>query len=77
MTLPAQVLRWEPVTARSRLSRRFTARIKLTLKNIDTGVSRDTITNDNGYYSFSARQPRAYEGAAEKAGFKRGTQEIL
>jgi hypothetical protein len=49
----------------------------VTLKNIDTGVSRDTITNDNGYYFFPLVNPGTYEGAAEKAGFKRGTQEIL
>src|SRR2546421_10889734 len=50
---------------------------KVTLKSIDTGISRDTITNDSGYYFFPLVNPGRYEGAAEKAGFKRGAQEIL
>src|SRR5205823_9439841 len=51
--------------------------IKVTLKSIDTGVSRNTMTNDSGYYFFPLVNPGRYEGAAEKSGFKRGTQEIL
>jgi hypothetical protein len=51
--------------------------IKVTLKSIDTGVRRETITNDSGYYFFPLVNPGRYEGAAEKPGFKRGTQEIL
>jgi hypothetical protein len=51
--------------------------IKVTLKSIDTGVSRDAITNDSGYYFFPLVNPGRYEGSAEKVGFKRGTQEIL
>jgi hypothetical protein len=51
--------------------------IKVTLKNIETGQSRDAVTNDIGYFFFPLVQPGKYEVAAEKAGFKRGTQEIL
>jgi hypothetical protein len=50
--------------------------IKVTLKNLGTGQSRDAVTNDTGYYFFPLVQPGKYEVAAEKAGFKRGTQEI-
>src|SRR5436853_6728219 len=51
--------------------------IKVKLKSIDTGVSRDAITNESGYYFFPLVNPGRYEGSAEKVGFKRGTQEIL
>jgi len=50
--------------------------IKVTLKNIDTGVSRDTTTNDSGYYFFPLVNPGRYEVSVEKVGFRRGTQEI-
>jgi len=51
--------------------------IKVTLKNVETGVSRDATTNESGYFFFPLVNPGRYEVAAEKAGFKRGTQEIL
>jgi len=50
---------------------------KVTLKNIETGQSRDATTNDIGYFFFPLVQPGRYEVAVEKAGFKKGTQEIL
>ncbi len=50
--------------------------IKVTLKNLDTGVSRDATTNESGYFFFPLTIPGRYEVAAEKTGFKRGTQEI-
>ena len=45
--------------------------IKVTMKNLDTGVSRDATTNDIGYFFFPLVQPGKYEVAAENAGFKR------
>jgi len=51
--------------------------IKVTLQNIDTGVSRDATTNDSGYFFFPLVAPGRYSVAAEKSGFKKGTQEIL
>src|SRR5712692_7172754 len=50
--------------------------IKVTLKNIGTGVSRDAPTNDSGYFFFPLVNPGRYDVAVEKAGFKKGTQEI-
>ena len=51
--------------------------IKVTLKNLETGVSRDTTTTESGYFFFPLVNPGRYEVAAEKAGFKKGTQEII
>jgi hypothetical protein len=50
--------------------------VNITLKNVDTGVSSSTTTNDTGYYFFRLVNPGAYEVSAEKTGFKRGTQQI-
>ncbi|MBM3724021.1 MAG: carboxypeptidase regulatory-like domain-containing protein [Acidobacteria bacterium] len=50
--------------------------IKVTLRNLDTGVARDTTTNDSGYYFFPLVNPGRYESSVEKAGFKRGVQEL-
>lgn len=50
--------------------------IKVTLRNIDTGVARDTETNDAGYYFFPLVNPGRYESIVEKIGFKRGVQEL-
>lgn len=50
--------------------------IKVTLRNIDTGVARDTETNDAGYYFFPLVNPGRYESIVEKVGFKRGVQEL-
>ena len=51
--------------------------IKVTLKNVDTGVSREGTTNESGYFFFPLVGQGRYEVSAEKAGFKRGTQETL
>ena len=53
------------------------AGIKVTLKNIETGVSRNGATNDNGYFFFPLVNPGRYEVSAVKTGFKKGTQQIL
>ncbi len=50
--------------------------IKVTLRNLDTGVARDTNTNDSGYYFFPLVNPGRYESSVEKTGFKRGLQEL-
>ncbi|MCL5742751.1 MAG: TonB-dependent receptor, partial [Acidobacteria bacterium] len=50
--------------------------IKVTLTGLDTGQSRDATTNESGYFFFPLVQPGRYEVAAEKAGFKKGTQQI-
>jgi hypothetical protein len=50
--------------------------IKVTLTNVETGVSRDATTNESGYFFFPLVNPGRYEVAAEKTGFKKGTQEI-
>src|SRR5260370_20505307 len=50
--------------------------IKVTLKNLDTGVVRDTSTNDSGYYFFPLVNPGGYEASVEKTGFRKGTQEV-
>jgi len=49
---------------------------KVTLQNRDTGVSRDATTNDSGYFFFPLVAPGRYTVAVEKAGFKKGTQDI-
>ncbi len=50
--------------------------IKVVMKNLDTGVVRDTTTNESGYYFFPLVNPGRYEASVEKVGFRRGTQEI-
>jgi len=50
--------------------------IKVTLRNLDTGVARDTTTNDSGYYFIPLVNPGRYESSVEKAGFKRSVQEL-
>ena len=51
--------------------------VKVILKNLDTGDTRETLTTDSGYYFFPLVNPGRYESAVEKPGFKRGTQEIV
>ncbi len=51
--------------------------IKVNLRNIDTGVSRDAETSDSGYFFFPLVDPGRYEVSVEKTGFKKGTQEIV
>jgi len=77
-TLPAQVLPVGTVDGTVKDSAGgLLPGIKVTLKSVDTGVTRETTTNDSGYYFFPLVNPGRYEGAAEKTGFKRGAQEIL
>src|ERR1035438_5012341 len=44
---------------------------KVTLTNEATGVSRATVTNTGGEYSFSAVNPAAYTVTVETPGFKK------
>ncbi len=39
--------------------------------NLETGVARETVSDDSGYYSFPALQPGAYSVTAEIEGFKK------
>src|SRR5690349_21494859 len=50
--------------------------VKITLKNVDTQITRATMSNEEGYFFFPLVQPGSYEVDAEKAGFKKGTQEL-
>ena len=43
--------------------------VHITLLNLDQGLRRDTITNDNGYYSMPLLQPGRYLVTAQKDGF--------
>lgn len=43
--------------------------VKITIVNTGTGLSRDTATNELGYYTLPLLPPGAYKIAAEKAGF--------
>ena len=52
------------------------AGINVNLRNLDTGESRVARSNESGYFFFPLVDPGRYEVAAEKAGFRRGTQEI-
>jgi hypothetical protein len=52
------------------------AGVKVTLRNLDTGVARDTSTNESGNYFFPLVSPGRYEASVEKAGFKKGIQEV-
>ncbi|HTX35818.1 MAG TPA: TonB-dependent receptor [Bryobacteraceae bacterium] len=44
--------------------------VKVTITNTDTGISRDTKTNDLGYYTLPLLQPGNYKITAEKQGFR-------
>ena len=50
--------------------------LKVTLRNLDTGVMRELTTTEAGYYFFPLVNPGRYEVIAEKNGFKRGVQEV-
>jgi hypothetical protein len=50
--------------------------VKVTLRNVETGVARDTLTNENGNYFFPLVNPGRYEASVEKTGFKRSLQEL-
>jgi hypothetical protein len=78
ITLTAQVLPVGTVDGTVKdPSSALLAGAKVTLKNTETGQSRDATTNDIGYFFFPLVQPGRYEVAVEKTGFKKGTQEIL
>jgi hypothetical protein len=49
---------------------------KVTLTHRDTRQSRDTQTNDAGYYFFPLLPPGPYQVAVEKEGFKRAVQDL-
>lgn len=49
---------------------------KVTLRNVQTNVSRDAATNEAGYYFFPLIPPGSYEVTIEKTGFKKGTQPL-
>src|SRR5688500_7935810 len=51
--------------------------VKVTLRNIDTGVARQTLTNNSGIYLFPLVSPGRYEATVEKPGFARGIQELV
>ena len=53
------------------------AGVKVTLRNVETGVARDTMTNENGNYFFPLVNPGRYETSVEKTGFKKSVQEVL
>ena len=46
------------------------------VKNVDTGIARDTLTNENGNYFFPLVNPGRYEASVEKTGFKKSIQEV-
>ncbi|MCC6343844.1 MAG: TonB-dependent receptor [Bryobacterales bacterium] len=48
--------------------------VQVTATNTETNVSRNTVTNDAGVYSFPAMVPGSYNVRAEKAGFKSVTR---
>ena len=50
--------------------------VKITLKNVDTEIVRSTVSTEEGYFFFPLVPPGNYEVEAEKAGFKKGAQEI-
>ncbi|MEN6603186.1 MAG: carboxypeptidase-like regulatory domain-containing protein, partial [Bryobacteraceae bacterium] len=78
ITLTAQVLPVGTVDGTVKdPSSALLAGAKVTLKNIETGQSRDATTHDIGYFVFPLIQPGRYEVAVEKTGFKKGTQELL
>lgn len=46
-------------------------RVTVTITEVNTGISRNTQTNESGNYSFPDLQPGTYTVVAENAGFKR------
>jgi len=43
---------------------------KVAVTNIDTGIKRETRTNDQGYYTFALLNPGNYELTVQKTGFR-------
>lgn len=46
---------------------------RIIVRNVDTGVSRETVTNETGYYEFPLLPVGQYRLEAEQQGFRRGT----
>src|SRR5438046_1471037 len=47
---------------------------KITITEVNTGVSRTVQTNESGNYTFSELPPGTYSVTAEQAGFKRAAR---
>src|SRR5437870_3300919 len=43
---------------------------KVTITNEETRIARDTVTNEQGYYTFPLLNPGSYELGVQKPGFK-------
>jgi hypothetical protein len=50
---------------------------RITATNVDTGVNRDTVTNESGYFEFPLLPAGRYQLGAELAGFRRATTTIF
>src|SRR5215470_5199651 len=50
--------------------------VKVELSNLETGISRTTVANAEGYFFFPLVNPGSYEVAVTKVGFKKGSQQI-
>ncbi|MCI0349418.1 MAG: Plug and carboxypeptidase regulatory-like domain-containing protein, partial [Acidobacteriales bacterium] len=48
--------------------------VQVTLRNVETGATRTTATNADGYYVFALLRPAKYEVSAEARGFRRVMQ---
>src|SRR5579859_1953516 len=48
--------------------------VRVSVTNVDTGVRRETTTNESGLYEFPLLQPGAYNLVAQKEGFKQIAQ---
>jgi outer membrane receptor protein involved in Fe transport len=48
--------------------------VAIVIRNLDTGVTRETVTNDRGRYEVPGLQPGRYQVQAELTGFRRYTQ---
>ena len=46
------------------------ADVKISITNVDTGITRETITNNAGVYRFVAVEPGVYDLEFAKAGFE-------
>ncbi len=51
--------------------------IRVTLRNVDTGITRDITANESGYFFFPLVNPGNYQASVEKAGFKRTSQDVV
>jgi hypothetical protein len=51
--------------------------VPVVLTNLDTNQTRNATTNEMGYFFFPLVNPGRYEVTTEKAGFKKGSQQIV